>query len=134
MIVTDARVVNWVKFRTGLSLGATAVGIGEERGGKLIAGVSYDCWTKNNVFVSLAVDESPSKLFWAVVADYPFEKLQCNRVTAMIEGSNTKSAKIAKHGGFTEECRLKGAAEDGSDLVMHVLHKDDCRVFNWRRK
>jgi len=134
MIITDSRVVNWVKFRTGLSLGATAVGIGEERNGKLIAGVSYDCWTKKNVFVSLAVDESPSKLFWAVVADYPFEKLQCDRVTAMLEGSNTKSAKVTQHMGFTEECRLKGAAADGSDLVMHVLHKDDCRVFNWRRK
>jgi hypothetical protein len=134
MIVTDSRVVNWVKYRTGLSLGATAVGIGEERNGKLIAGVSYDCWTKNNVFVSLAVDESPSKLFWATVADYPFEKLNCQRVTAMIESSNDKSLSIAKHGGFAEECRLKGAAADGSDLVMHVLRKDDCRVFNWRRK
>jgi len=131
MIATDPRVVNWVKHRTGLSLGATAVGIGEERDGKIIAGAAFDCWTVNNIFVSLAVDESPSKDFWLFVTDYPFEQLGCTRVTAMLESGNEKSEKITKHMGFTEECRLVGAASNGGDLVMHVLRKPDCRVVKW---
>lgn len=131
MIITDSRVPKWVKTHTGLTLGKTAVGIGEERDGKIIAGVTFDCWTKNNIFVSMAVGGKTSKEFWEVVAKYPFEQLGCTRVTAIVESSNMKSIKLTLHGGFTEECRLVGAASDGSDLIMYKMHKDDCRVLDW---
>lgn len=134
MIVTDSRVKEWVKERTGLTLGETSVAIGEERNGHIIAGVSYDCWTKNNIFVSMAVDESPSKEFWQVVSSYPFDQLGCSRITAMLESGNERSKKLTLHGGFKEECRLAGAASDGSDLVMYVMRKSDCQVFDWSKE
>jgi len=67
------------------------------------------------------------KLILEVLA-YPFEKLECSRITALIRRDNKRSRKLAKGMGFVEEGRLRKASKDGEDVFVYGLLIDELRL------
>jgi RimJ/RimL family protein N-acetyltransferase len=133
-IVQGQAVLDWVREATADSLGggATAIGwLGKD--GELAAGVAFDFYTGHNAVLHQRVVNPPPRGYWAAVADYVFRDLDCDRITGLIEECDAEAVKLTKHIGFTEECRMKGAARDGGDIIIFVLWKKDARMLNWRK-
>jgi RimJ/RimL family protein N-acetyltransferase len=133
VLVQGDEVARWVAEKTSADLTAKAQAIGLLKDGKLIAGVAYDCYSGTNVFAHQRIEGRVTREFWWAVFSYPFEDLGCNRITGFVQATNDKAIKLNEHLGFVEECRLKGAAHDGSDMLLMVMWKKDCRMLNWRR-
>lgn len=135
-IVLDQRerVAAWV---TGQLSGVVrsdpdAYAIGVEEDGELVAGISYDNWSKRNIFMHVAALPGKNwvtrELLWHAF-NYAFNVAGVDRITGPVRETNGAARKFDEHLGFTEECRLKGAEEDGSDMIMYCMWKRDCRYL-----
>jgi RimJ/RimL family protein N-acetyltransferase len=104
-------------------------GLGLERDGELIAGVVYEGFNGNNVWMHVAT--TPGKK-WTMeylryCFYYPFEELGCKRVSGYVEASNEVARRFDEHLGFQQEAVLRGAATDGGDVILYVMRREDCR-------
>ena len=130
MIVIGKGVVRWVANKTN-EYGdfGTDVGIGWEKNGELVGGVAYANWNGVNVEAHTASDGSKRWLtrqyLWTIF-DYPFNQLQCNRITLCIGEGNKDSRRFAEHLGFELEAVLKDAHPSGHLLIFRMFKKD-CR-------
>jgi hypothetical protein len=131
MIVQGAGVIEWVGKINQAVFQKDAVGIGQLRNGKLIAGVVYDNYNGNNIIGAITVSAPPTRQFWWAINSYAFEALGCNRITAYVEEANTKSHNLLKRMGFESEGKMEKAGADGSDITIYRLWKKDCRMLNW---
>lgn len=133
LISDDERVFRFLASR-GVSLirSAGQQGIGVERDGELVGGVLYDDYNGSNIWMHVAGTVGvpwATKSFVRAVFQYPFVQLQCNRITGWVEVSNTKARQLNEHLGFKQEAVLKGAAQDGGDVIIYCMTKGDCRFL-----
>lgn len=105
------------------------VGIGLRRGGQLIAGALFVDLNRCNVWVHVAVRAAfgMTRGFVTRCLVYAFVTCGVQRVSAMIAASNRASLRIARKLGFQEEASLKGAAQDGGDVLVMALWRQECR-------
>lgn len=107
-------------------------GLGLERDGELVAGVIYEGFNGRNVWMH--VGSVPGRR-WLVreylryCFEYPFNEMGVDRVSGYVESSNADARKFDEHLGFREEARLAGAAKDGSDVILYVMWRDECRFL-----
>lgn len=133
MIIIGKKVVRWVAQKTN-EYGdfGTEVGIGIEKNGKLVGGVAYANWNGVNVEAHAASDGSKRWLtrqyLWTIF-DYPFNQLQCKRITICIGEGNKDSRRFAEHLGFELEAVLQDAHPSGHLLIFRMFKKD-CRWIN----
>lgn len=132
MIVQGDPVVRWVVAATGGVISEHSAGIGEERDGRLIAGVMFEGYNGTNAFVHQRIDSAPSRAFWWTVADYGFRHLGCRRLTGAVPESNAAAVKLNQHIGFEFEARLRGASGPDEDMLIFVLWRERCRFLHWR--
>lgn len=109
-----------------------AYAIGVEEDGELIAGILYDTWSGRNIFMHVAALPGKNwitrELLWHAF-NYAFNVAGVDRITGPVRETNMAVRKFDEHLGFAEECRLKGAEEDGSDTVIYCMWKQDCRFL-----
>lgn len=134
MYVSGVNVAAWVHEAAGGAVHATSQGIGQVRDGKLIAGVAYEGFTGPNIFVHQRVEDAPSRTYWWMVTDYPFNQLGCTRMTGLVEADNLKAIELNENIGFELEGKMKGAGRQGQDVLIYVLWKDKCRFLGWRHE
>lgn len=130
IIANAARVYEYVSSKTDVQLYAGIKGIGLERDGELIAGVLYEGYNGKNVWMHVAAEPGGRWLtreFLRVCFAYPFIQLGCDRVSGAVENSNTAAKRFDEHLGFRPEAVLRGAAQDGGDVTLYVMWKDECR-------
>ena len=112
---------SWVSYRS--------IGVLSRDSSQLIAGVVYHGYTGSDVIQSIAAT-SP---MWARpevirgLLAYPFETLKCRRTTALISESNTRSWKTMQRIGFQQEGRMRQGGDNGEDLLVFGLTRDECR-------
>ncbi len=106
-------------------------GIGREVDGSLVGAVLYEGYTKHNIFMHCAGRGKKwiSKDLLKAAFAYPFKQMNCKRVSAWVEASNQDSKRFVENVGFEVEATLKGAANDGGDVILYVLWKDNCRFI-----
>lgn len=124
------RVREWVSERIGEPFADSAVAIGVEEDGELIAGVVYNMFTGASISMNVAADPSKRwtrKEFMYAFFAYPFIQLKCNRVTALIRRSNLVSKKFSEHVGFVQEGIVRQAFEDGEDAFLYGMLKSECK-------
>lgn len=133
----DSRVCKWVADRIGDGeLGFDCHGIGLEQDGELIAGVGYNIYTVAAICMHVAA--VPGKrwmtrdFLWRAFA-YPFLQLKCNRVTALVRVDNEESKRFVLHLGFKYEGLLRQAANDGQDMIVFGMLRDECRWLGVKR-
>ena len=128
-LVIGKEVVEWVAKRTNeFGSFGTDIGIGWERGGALVAGVAYANWNGVNVECHIASEGTHwlTREFLWTIFDYPYNQLNCRRITVCVGQGNTASRRFVEHLGFTLEAPLKGAHPSG-DLLIYVLWKESCK-------
>ena len=129
LVIGDG-VLDWVAKKTneyGRFGGGTA--IGWERGGELVAGVCYCDWNGVNVVCHIASDGSKkwlTKQYLRVLLEFPFQQLNCKRITVAVGEGNHSSANFVRKLGFEVEARLSQAHPTG-DLLIFALFKSNCR-------
>lgn len=130
------RVAKYVADKLGMPDGfARYQAIGLEEDGRLIAGAVYTDYTKHNIFVHLAAEPGcrwMTRKFLGVGFRFPFLQLGVDRITGWVEDTNTAAKRLDEHLGYKEEGRLKGAARDGSDVILYVMWKKDCKYLEDR--
>lgn len=111
---------NWVQGQ------GTALGFVREN--ELIGGVSYYGYNGRNIWASVAATDYrcwTRKTLWAIFS-YPFEQLNCERITALVDDGNDESVRFITKLGFTLEATLENAAPNG-DQHLYVMHRAGCR-------
>jgi len=133
LINDDERIYRFMLDR-GVTLirSAGQQGIGVERHGELVGAVLYDEYNGQNIWMHVAGTDGvrwATKDFVRAVFRYPFEQLQCKRITGWVEASNEKARKLDENLGFKQEAILSGAARDGGDVIIYCMKKEDCRFL-----
>lgn len=68
----------------------------------------------------------PRKLLWAAF-DYPFNRAGIEMILGVVNSNNSYAMNFDKHLGFKELNRLPGMHDDGGDLVLFGMKKEECR-------
>lgn len=120
-------------MRMPVSEGMRAIGL--ERDGALVAGVLFEGFNGQNIWMHVAAEPGGrwmSRRFLGACFRYPFVGLGARRASIHVAEGNAASHRLGLHLGFTEEARLKGAAHDGGDLLLMVMWRDQCRFLGER--
>lgn len=124
IVTQDDGVGRWVHERTGGEWieGSGAI-IGVYLDEHIVAGVTFTQWTGANIFVAVAVEDkrAVSREFLFFCFWYAFEQLQCRRVTALVDESNSASVSAIEHLGFEREATLEHAAPNGDVIVYRMM-------------
>lgn len=134
MYVSGPEVVRWVFEKTGGDVTQVHQAIGQVRDGKLIAAVAYEGYNGQNIYVHQRIEEAPSRTYWWMVTDYPFNQLGCTRMTGHVEADNIKARSLDERIGFELEGCMKRAGRQGQDVLVYVLWKEKCRFLGWRNE
>jgi L-amino acid N-acyltransferase YncA len=123
---------HWVAERiNGGYFAEQSSAIGLQKNAKTIAGVIYENWNKRTVFCHIAIEGRLTKAYLKAIFDYPFNKLNVEKIIVPVVKSNQKSIKLIQNMGFVEEARIKDGAPDG-DIIFMTLAKNDCRFLGVR--
>ena len=105
-------------------------GIGLERDGRLVAAVLYEDINRFNAWVHLAAVPGRhwgNRAFLMACFTYPFVVCGVRRLSGTVEASNKDAQRLDEHLGFKVEAVLRGAAKDGGDVLIYVMHREECR-------
>lgn len=126
------RVANFVSKRIKYVKGGYKdyAAIGLEKDGDLIAGVVYTDYQEDDGDIQLHIaattprwcTESNIRMF----LDYPFNQLDCVRVTCKCAEDNPRIARFLDGIGFTREGILRKAFDRKVDAVIFGMLKEDC--------
>ncbi len=102
----------------------------QKRDGEIVGAVLYQDFNGHNIFVHQAA--VPGRrwatrdfLYWTM--HYPFVQLGATRMTGWVEEDNIYVQKFNEHLGFRREATLTGAGQNGQNVHLYVMHRDDCR-------
>lgn len=132
----DARVCEWVARRVDEEKFEGAVGIGLEEDGELIAGVVFNQYTGPGILMHVAA--VPTKRW--MTRDYlyrcfayPFIQLNCNRITGLVREDNLTAQRFDEHLGFVREGLMRKACDDGSNMIVYGMLREECRWLGIKR-
>ena len=132
-ITTDfERVFGFVAPRTNLALAQGMRALGLERDGRLVAGVVFEGINGFNAWMHVAAEPGArwmNRAFLRACFAYPFEQLRLRRVSGYVAASNTQARGFDEQLGFVQEATLAGAAADGSDVLIYVMRRENCRFL-----
>lgn len=122
MIVTDERVARFVGKRCGTIIYPPFTCMGLDRDGEIMAGVVFNCFTGNDVAVTVAGGPF-GREFIASVGKYVFGKLGCLRMSITTE--QPKVIEIATRLGAQVEGRKRNHFGSGRDGIVLGLLKEE---------
>lgn len=121
-IVDDERVAKFVGERVGRIIFPPFTSIGIERDGEIVGGAVFNCFTGNDIHVTIA-GTGFTKGFLAEVGDYVFAKLGCGRLTAITEQPSV--VRIAERlGGQVEGLMRDHFGQDQPAYVIGILKSE----------
>lgn len=122
MIVTDERVARFVGERCGTIIYPPYTCMGIERDGQVIAGVVFNCFTGNDVAVTVAGGPF-NRGFISAVGEYVFGKLGCLRMSITTE--QPKVIEIAKRlNAHTEGLKRNHFGKGRDATLLGILRED----------
>jgi RimJ/RimL family protein N-acetyltransferase len=133
----DARVRSWVAERVDEDrFQDTDVAIGIEEDGELIAGVVYNMYTGPSISMHVAAVPGKRWLtreFLFRFFAYPFIQLRCRRVTGLVREDNLAAQQFDEHIGFVREGLLRNACDDGQNMILYGMLREECRWLEIKR-
>jgi RimJ/RimL family protein N-acetyltransferase len=116
----------WVECRLECELGP-CITLGYEKEGKMLAVVAFHGFRKTSAEITIATT-SPrwgAKLFLKEIFGYGFSNW--NRLTALIAIDNEESIRLVERLGFIREGTLRQSSDDGRDMHLYGMLKQECR-------
>ena len=122
MIVTDERVARFVGERCGVIIYPPYTAMGIERNGQVTAGAVFNCYTGNDISVTVAGGPF-HRGFISAVGQYVFEQIGCLRMTITTE--QPKVIEIAQRlGAQTEGLKRNHFGKGRHGTVLGILRED----------
>lgn len=124
--------IAWAQKQLGVTFFDDARAIGWGEVGDIRAVVVYERWSGNDCCIHLISDQRPgwlSRSFIAAGFYFPFVTAGLRRVTGLVPASNERALTLNRHFGFRDEGRLRFASEDGSDLIIMGMLREECRFI-----
>lgn len=124
------RVLAFVRQHQPLAAVEGMQAIGLEKDGALRAGVVYEGFNGNNVWMHVAADQGShwlTRSYLRACFVYPFDQLKVKWVRGYVEASNARSVRFCRHLGFVSEAVLSDAASDGGDVLIFAMRREWCR-------
>lgn len=124
------RVLEFVRTVMPMNYVEHMKGLGLERDGELVAGVLYEGYNGQNVWMHVAAVPGGRWLnrdYLYYCFHYPFNELGVKRISGYVNASNTAARRLDEHLGFKPEAMLTGAAPDGGDVILYAMWRKDCR-------
>ena len=103
--------------------------LGVDEDGRLIGGVVFTNFDRAGVTLHSAGESAAwlNRMFLRAVFSYPFKQLKCRRMTTICRVDNPHAIKFAEKIGFKREGVLRKADDDGTDLLILGMLKEECR-------
>jgi L-amino acid N-acyltransferase YncA len=130
LVDNQKRVLAWMARKVDAPFfSADAKAIGWEAGGVLIGGVVFELWSGPNIYMHVAVEDGAvvTRKDLRIAFAYPFQHLNCKRITGLVRADNLKAQRFDEHLGFRLEGRMRQAAADGTDMLVYGMLSDECR-------
>ena len=130
--VFGTHVVSFVTDRLGLhkaAFGVSPEAVGVERNGSIVAGVVYCNNNGHNLHAHIASDGGrkwASRSFLRLIFSYPFLTLGVPRITATTSERNITAQGFLRRLGFTHEATLVRAHNDGGDMLVFRMFREEC--------
>ena len=122
MIVTDERVARFVGEKCSTIIYPPFTAMGVERNGEIIAGVVFNCYTGNDIAVTVAGGPF-TRGFITAVGQYVFEQIGCLRMSITTEQPNV--IEIAHRlGAQTEGLKRNHFGKGRDGTVLGLLRED----------
>lgn len=122
MIVTDDRVAAFVGASVDSIIYPPFTCMGIDRGGEIIAGAVFNCFTGHDVEVTVA-GRGWTRAFFKSVGAYVYDQLSCGRIQVTTEHESV--ARIAERMGGRREGILRDKYGKGRDgIVIGVLEQE----------
>lgn len=132
----EDRVIPWVGYRIDEDEFGDAVAIGLEEDGELIAGVVFNLYTGPSIMMHVAAEPGRRWLtrdFLYRCFAYPFIQLKCHRVGGLVREDNLDAQRFDEHLGFKREGLVRRGADDGTNLILYGMLKEECRWLEMKR-
>ncbi len=105
-----------------------------DAGGRIVGMVGFDHWTPGSVQMCVAI-ESPHVLRNIRAAfDHAFVEKGRRVAIAFVSAANTTALKLYAHLGFRESHRISDGLDDGVDLVLVEMRREECRWLSKPRQ
>lgn len=128
----NAVVSDWVRRKVGLEHGwpqCSTLSLWDDV--TILAAVVYEGYVGNNVCMHVAAEGKHwlNRQFLYAAFDYPFNQLKVDRVTGCVPDSNEAAKRFDEHLGFKREGLLRRASQDGTDLIVYGMLREECRFL-----
>lgn len=98
--------------------------------GALLCAILYEGYCGNSINMHVAAVGGKrwmNRRILFAAFDYPFNQLKVDRVTGLVPDSNEAAKRFDEHLGFVREGVLRRGADDGSDLIVYGMLREECR-------
>jgi len=125
----DDAVSRWVGDQLGIDDFGQCVAVGIADDKKLIAGAVYNNYRHPNIEITFAsiTPRWCSRGVMQAIFGYPFNQVNCTRLTAVTQNTNQPVAAFLCHLGFVKEGVMRRAFRTGEDAAIFGLLKEECR-------
>lgn len=126
------RLIAWAQDQLGVIFFDDARAIGWGNGETIRAVAVYERWSGNDCCVHLVSDRRPgwmSRHFLAAGFKFPFVQGRVRRITGLVPASNVDALRLNTHMGYRVEGRLRCGADDGGDLIVMGMLREECRFL-----
>lgn len=123
------RLIAWAAKQLGLGFFSDARAIGWGAADDIRAVAVYERWTGTDCSVHLISDQRPgwlSRRFIAAGFTYPFVVGGLRRMTGLVPASNNRALRLNQHFGFRIEGALRRGADDGGDMIVMGMLREEC--------
>lgn len=132
IVFAPLRVLQFVQGFYPLPASEHMVGIGLEEDGQLSAGVIYEGYNGQSVWMHVAAVPGRrwmTRDYLRCCFDYPFNVMNVNRISGWVEADNMEARRFDENLGFKHETTLSKAGKNGTDVMVYVMWKDQCRFI-----
>lgn len=101
--------------------------IANQFGGRIKSVAVYSNFRGCGAEISLYSEGGITRDFIRVCFGYAFDFCKWNRLTALVKPDNKKSIRLIERMGFVKEGVIRCATDNGEDLVIYGLLREECK-------
>lgn len=120
---------DWLHARTGINYISDTKGVAAESNKGTILGVcACDTWTITGCQIHIAIDNPiclKNERFQKEVFNYIFGVARRKMAIGIIPANNERALRFDRKLGFREVYRIPDGSDEGVDLVIMILRKED---------
>jgi RimJ/RimL family protein N-acetyltransferase len=125
----------WLIERTTIawSSGLRCIEALDPRSGDILGMLGFDTWTPRGAEIHFAVDvEGVMRPLLRAGLDYVFNQAGKKVLFGVTPANKTKVMELARGAGFKEVARYKNGWDEGVDLIIHEVSKEDFKFHDKR--